>query len=191
MATRSSGSTPLADDVFARAPRLRIFISSQMRGGALALERKAAIEHIRSSPYFEPWSWEENAYASPSCSEEVCVGNARNSDGLVLILGEELTPITEKEYLAAKERGVACMILVKEGVSPSRRAARFLETERRDHAVTVNFRNISELRSQITAALRGNLADAWRRDREFRVKRSTVNRTTVRIRIPARLGRKR
>jgi hypothetical protein len=188
MSSRLSGATPLRDDVFARGPRLRIFVSSQMRGGVLAAERAAAIALVRSIPFFEPWCWEDNAYASTSCSEEVCVGSARTSDGLLLILGDDLTPITEREYREAKSRGVTCMILVKEGVKHTVRAAQFLAEEQASDAVTVRFANISEFRSHITTALRGNVAASWRHDRERRLQRTV--RSRPRIRVPRLLGRR-
>lgn len=73
-----------------------------MRGGGLARERAVAIDAIDGAAIHRARAWERDAHAGPYCSEAVCLGHARMSDALVLLVAEDLTPITRREYLAAK-----------------------------------------------------------------------------------------
>jgi hypothetical protein len=84
------------------AEALRVFISSRMNG-SLDDERAAVVEAISTFPTHRAWAWENDAPAGALHSENECIGYARSSDELVLLLATDLTPITEAEYQAAKK----------------------------------------------------------------------------------------
>lgn len=142
----------LSDELYARPGRLKIFVSSQMSGNVLDAERIAAAKAIDSTRFARAWYWERDARAGPYSAEDVCLGHARTSDGLVLIIDKQLTPVTYKEYISARDSGAPCYILLK--AAPEREAdvEEFIKAERA-YAVTVNFQNLSELRTQITEAV--------------------------------------
>ena len=144
----------VSDELYARPPKLKIFVSSQMAGFVLDAERQAAVKAIESTGFAAPWSWEHDAHAGPYSAEGVCLGHARTSDGLVLIIATDLTPMTRREYQEAYRAGAPCYIFLKEGTIRSPGAAQFVEDER-TRAVTTNFGNDSELRTLITRALWG------------------------------------
>src|SRR5438876_10064041 len=101
MAGRTPAPLDPLDELALRGPATRIFISSKMAGGAFKNERPAAARAIESLPEFRAWYWERDARAGPYSSRDLCTKTARTSDGLVLILGDELTPITRDEFVAA------------------------------------------------------------------------------------------
>jgi hypothetical protein len=151
--SRSLASRPnVSDELFLKPERMKIFVSSKMRDGTLRRERKAAAEAIEATPISLAWYWERDAKAGPYSSERVCVGHARTSDGLVLILSDDITPITRREFRAAKTAGAPCFILVKEGAALSASVRRFLARERRG-AISQTFSNLSELRTAVTGAI--------------------------------------
>lgn len=170
----------MLEQLFGRPPHLKVFVSSQMQGDVLARERRAAIAAITGLGFAVAWAWERDAHAGPYCAEGVCVGHASTSDGLVLILGAELTRVTELEYKAAKTQGAACYILCKDGVKRDARTETFIRRER-DHAITLSFRNTNELRSHIINALYTNAVQAVRRDADRR--RARPGRSAIRFRL--------
>lgn len=138
---------------------LQVFVSSQMNSGGLKVlvdERAAAIDAINAIEGTKPWAWEISAPIGMYHSETICVEYARNSDMLVLILAEELTNITHKEYKAAKQGHAQCCIFSKSDVAPTDRVKQFIKSERR-HASTGKFGNASELKTQITRAIMTHL----------------------------------
>lgn len=140
--------------VFGRADRLKVFVSSKMADGALKAERRAAIKIIERFPSMRAWAWERDAIAGSYYSEEECVGNAATSDALVLILEDELTRTTRKEYAAARRAGAHRIILHRAGVPRSAALQRFIERERKRDAVTAGYGNVSELETRLFEALR-------------------------------------
>lgn len=163
----------MTEELFGRPTHLKIFVSSQMQGSVLARERGAAIAAIDGLGFARRWAWELDAYAGPYCSEGVCIGHARTCDGLVLILGDTLTRVTELEYRAAKGNGAPCYILCKERANRDSRANSFLSAER-EHAITKSFRNLPELKSHVVNSLYTNLVQAVRRDHARRVPRGSA-----------------
>jgi hypothetical protein len=144
----------LSDEiVYGRPEHLRVFVSSQMRGGVLAAERAAAIEAIDSHPDYQAWAWERDAAAGPYSAEAVCVRQAASSDALVLLVSDDLTPITVKEFRAAKKAGVPRFVFLKTGASRTARAEALVKRERAG-GVTGDFSNPAEVRTQILHALR-------------------------------------
>jgi hypothetical protein len=149
--------------LFGRPDLLKVFVSSQMRGKRLEAERKAVVRAVEATKMATAWHWERDAKAGPYCAKGVCVGHASTSDGLVLILGARLTPITRAEYNAAKRAGVPRFIFLKDRSRRDDGARRFIAREQKQ-AITRNFANTSELRTQVTASLLHNAVQAVRRD---------------------------
>jgi hypothetical protein len=143
-----------AEVLYGRADHLRVFVSSKMRDGSLRAERRAAVRAINAQPWHRAWAWETNATAGPYSARRVCIDNAATSDALVLILADDLTPITKSEYLAAKRAQIPRFILVKAGVLQSDVLARFVSREQARQVITVRFRNLRELETAIHNALR-------------------------------------
>jgi hypothetical protein len=148
-------ATPTLEEVLFGRPALqfKIFVSSQMRGNRLRLERKAVVEAIEATSFATAWHWERDSKAGPYCAEKICVGHAETSDGLVLILASRLTDVTAAEYRAAKAKGVPRYIFLRDGTRREPRARDFVARERTHAAVTRNFANDSELRTQVTEAV--------------------------------------
>ncbi len=141
----------LAHAVPADPERLKVFVSSAMVSGQLDGERRAAIATIDGVGFARAWAWERESAGGPSVAED-CVAHAAESDGLVLILAGELTPIARQEYRAARDCGRACYILLKEGFRPSPAMEDFLERE--GNSVTVaRFGNLAELETRLVDAL--------------------------------------
>jgi tetratricopeptide (TPR) repeat protein len=125
-----------------------------MSEGSLKHERRAAAKIIRGFPSMDPWLWETHAKAGPFPSEEECVGNAQTSDALVLLLEDELTGITRKEYRAAKRAGAHLIILHRAGAKREPALQRFIEAERKAGAVTLGYGSLSELETRLFEALK-------------------------------------
>lgn len=127
-----------------------------MRDGSLAAERSVAIRTIDEFFPHRAWAWERDAQAGPYSSAPMCIRNARTSDGLILIIADDLTPITKREYLAARRRGVPTYIMIKDGAGQTLDAEQFILREQR-RAVTKLFNNTRELRTHIRASLHERL----------------------------------
>lgn len=143
---------------------MKVFISSQMTGGALDTERVAAAEAIEATSIARAWYWERDARAGPYSSKEVCLRQARSSDGLVLLLAEELRPMVHDEYMAAYERGSPCYIMLKDVAGREPDADEFIARERERPAITRGFRSVSELKTEITGAIIAFSVQAIRRE---------------------------
>ncbi len=149
--------------IYARPPEHgKIFVSSKMNGGALEIERRAVIEAIQEFPLAHPWAWEDSAEAGPYCSERECVAQAGTSDGLVLILAEEITPITRSELNAAQAAGVPIFVMLKTGVTRDANLEKLVKRIRGEGQTTVNFSSPGELKTRITKALRTLALRSWR-----------------------------
>lgn len=155
----------LAEELFSRPDNLKIFISSKMRGEVLAVERAAAAEAVERIPDLaRAWYWERDADAGPYCAEAVCLGQAATADGLVVILGDELTPITRKEYEIAYARGVPTYLLIDQRVTQSDEAQRFVKAQQQgSDTITKGFANASELQTHVLEALMRYAVSAVRR----------------------------
>jgi hypothetical protein len=158
--------------VYGRPARsLRVFVSSQMRGNVLADERRAAADTINDSPIHHAWCWEDDAPAGAYHSEGECIWYAASSDGLVLLLGTQLTRVTRAEYEAARRNGADRFIFVRQDDVLEPATQTFVEGEQANRTVTRNFANLSELRTSITEAL---WHSAVRASRLEQVRRRTV-----------------
>jgi hypothetical protein len=148
--------------LFGRPDRLKVFVSSEMRSGLLDVERVSAADAVEQSGFHFAWYWERDASAGPYSSEGVCLGHARTSDCLILLLATDLTPITRMEYLEAKEAGAACFLFVHSGAKLSQEAAEFLKREM-PHVVFKKFGSPTELQSAIVHSLLHHAVQATRR----------------------------
>jgi hypothetical protein len=155
-----SGLT-VEQEILARPSHLTVFVSSKMSGGTLTRERLAAARAAEGVDVVRAWYWERDANAGPVSALPLCVNQAAASEVLFLILEDELTPVTYKEYLAAKRNGAWCCILIKDGGILTDKAQRFVDRESK-HAVYKRFRTLSELRSHVVNAIYASLT------REFR-----------------------
>jgi len=152
----------LTEELFARAGHLKVFVSSKMAGGVYVVERASCAEAVDGTGIARAWYWERDAYAGPYCTEAICLGQAATADGLILILGDELTPITRREYEIARAKGVATFVFVDQRLAQDGDAQAFVASVRRD-SVTKNFANVSELQSHVVDALRTFAVQSWRR----------------------------
>lgn len=148
----SSDPAPSLIDEIYGSRALRIFISSKMRRRPLYSERLAAAEAVESLPGHRAWIWERDANAGPYSSELVCVRHARTSQGLILLLARDLTELTEKEYVAARDNGVPRYIFLKAGARPKAAVRDFVKAERAT-AVYQRFGNTNELKSLILGSI--------------------------------------
>ena len=123
-----------------------------MAGDPLAAERTAAIEAVEEIPHARAWAWERDSIAGSYYSEEECERQAGTSDAIVLILEDELTRITRAEYTAAHAGGATVIVLIRSGVELNSKLSEFIAGARRD-AITKEFSDLAELRSQIGEAL--------------------------------------
>ena len=154
-----------------RQDSLRVFVSSKMHDGSLNEERRAAADTINDSPLHHAWCWEDDAPVGAHHSEEECTQHARTSDGLVLLLADELTQVTRAEYVAARENGASRYVFVRQGAPLTDEAEQFVEAERKRMTVTGSFANTSELKTRLTKAL---FESAVRSERESVTRRRTA-----------------
>jgi tetratricopeptide (TPR) repeat protein len=161
--------------IYARPPEHgKIFVSSKMKGDALKAERRAAIEAIQEFPLADPWAWEDSAQAGPYCSERECVAQAGTSDGFVLILAEDITPITRSELNAAQAAGMPIFVMLKTGVTRDADLARLVKRIRGEGHTTVNFSSPGELKTRITKALH-TVAMRWWREQMLHRREADTN----------------
>jgi hypothetical protein len=169
-------SRDLDEMVFGRRRLMKVFISSRMNGNPLAAERLAAAEAVDNISFAEAWYWERDHTATPVCAESICLGHARTSDALLLLLGQDLTYMTRKEFEAARKAKVPCMVFLASGVARNRDATRFANSVRK-HSVTAKFASRSELKTQVTDALVTHFVMVARKDQSRR-------RSPIRSRLP-------
>lgn len=156
--------------LYGRPDQLKVFVSSEMRSQKLTAERAAAAEAIEESGFHFAWYWERDADAGPYSSEPVCLGQARTSDCLVLILGGPLTPITQMEYEEAWKSGASCFIFVHSGLKLDEAASDFLK-EQMTHVVYKKFGSVPELKTAIVQSL---LRHAVQSVRRYQLDRSAI-----------------
>lgn len=152
----------LTDEYYARPSKLKVFVCSQMRGGALAAERAVAIDVLVAQPWAEPWAWEKDATnGGPYSASRICVHHAATSDCMVLILANRLTEVTKQEFDAATDHNVPVFIFHRLGSHPDSALRSFLQ-EQYDHSIISYFRNLTEFRGQLTGALSTYIVGAVR-----------------------------
>jgi|GEM_PF-2969127 len=135
------------------ADHLKVFVSSKMKGGALKAQRRRALETIDAFPVTKAWAWERDASAGPYSSEAECVREAGTSDALVLILDEDITPITRAELTAARAACIPVFVMLKQNAQRSVALERLIAEIRSEGITTVTFASTGELDTQITKAI--------------------------------------
>lgn len=147
---------------------LRYFVSSRMNG-TLDDERKVAAKTIERLVTHRAWWWERDAPTGVLHSENECIQFARTSDGLVLLVGGELSAIVRAEYAAAKKAAAEryIFIRVRDGEDLPRDVDEFIKRERAT-AVTRNFQNVAELESHLYNAV---IHSTVRAGREVQIER--------------------
>jgi hypothetical protein len=153
----------LDEIIFGRRRLMKVFISSKMNGNPLIAEREAAAEAIDGLSFAEAWFWERHHTATPVCAEAICLGHASTSDALVLLLGQDLTYMTKKEFAAAQAEKVPCMVFLAAGVARDENANRFVNSVRKP-SVTASFASSSELKTQVADALVNHFVMTARKD---------------------------
>jgi len=168
------------DILYERPAKQKVFVSSQMRGGVLVNERQAAAKAINETGFAFAWLWENDACTGPYSSEAICLGHARTSEGLVLILAKRLTPVTQKEYEEADNAGVPRYVFLKQGTRRDPQVNRFVKKIRAKATTTGNFNNLSELETQVKSALYRYAVDSVRkRILETKTTKRSIMRKTL------------
>jgi hypothetical protein len=133
-----------------------------MRDAVYAEERRLCAEVIDKTGLFASWTWERNANAGPYCSLDICLGNASTVDGLILILGDELTDVTRQEYEVARGRHIPRFVLIDQRKAQNEAAEAFIQTVRAEPGVTKSFENLVELETYVLEAIREMNSRNWR-----------------------------
>lgn len=122
--------------------------------GPLRQEREAAIDAIDNTTVARAWSWEHNGIPGGRSDVETCVLHARQSDALLLILADDITPVIEKEFHAALTTHGRCWVFAKLNSSPDGNCQKFLRRLARKGIAHRNFSNTIELRTHIIETIR-------------------------------------
>jgi hypothetical protein len=142
--------------------RLQWFVSSRLKGDCLRAEREAAIAAIMETQIIIPWAWERNSLAGHYPYEETCIHFASKSDGLILIVEGDVSPLCQKEYHAAATRKKPCYIFIKDGYEFEPAAEQFIAEQRKQGSNPIRFRNIQELKSLLGKSLQAECVRAFR-----------------------------
>ncbi|MGN6258715.1 MAG: tetratricopeptide repeat protein [Solirubrobacterales bacterium] len=140
------------ESFYGRPRAFIVFISSKMAGGTLTAEREAAIAAVEEFRPARAWAWEKDAPAGSFYSEEECVERARTSDALVLIVEDELTPVTRKEFEAAEKGAATVIVLARRGIKRTPELTRFI-SHMRGRTITKEFSDLDELKAEVDLAL--------------------------------------
>lgn len=140
------------DAVYSRAPLLKVFVSSVMHGSLMA-DRLVAAAAVESTSMHSAWYWERDADAGPYCAPGLCLAQARTSDCLVLLIEDDLSPITLAEYKEAKRHHVPRFVFLREGGTLTKRAQAFIAREQRHDIVHRRYSTDGDLRAGIVSAL--------------------------------------
>jgi hypothetical protein len=141
----------LFEEVNGRPEALLFFISSRMRGYESL--RKFCAETIEGTQIMRAWYWERDARAGPRSSANVCLQRAGTSDGLILIVGRELSDITRQEYEAATGRHIPTFVFVDQSKRQTKVTKQFIAGAQNE-VTTRPFANEQELRSNVLDAIR-------------------------------------
>lgn len=160
---RSSVSTPPSghhSPQFTNRGKLQLFVSSRIKQG-LKRERLAVISALEDTSMARTWHWERDGSAADEGYLTVCTRHAHSSDGLVLILGKDLSPNVMAEYVAARTASRPCYAMVKDGCRQDDQLQRFLVQEQ-PHVTIRRFKNLSELKSHVIDMIASDMAQSWR-----------------------------
>ena len=142
--------------------RLRWFVSSRLKDDCMLPEREAAIAAITATQMVLPWAWEHEALAGHYPYEETCLHVASRSDGLVLLVDGNVSPLCEKEYAAAATAKKTCYIFIKAGRVLDAETETFIEAQRRLGSNPIRFRSLDELKSALSKSLQAECIRKFR-----------------------------
>jgi hypothetical protein len=80
----------------------------------------------------------------------------------VLILEDEITPVTRSELKAAQDAGLPIFVMLKTGVTRDAELERLIKRIRGEGNTTVNFSSPGELKTRVASALRTLALRTWR-----------------------------
>lgn len=146
--------------------KLQLFVSSRIKHG-LKRERLAVVSALEDTSIARAWHWERDGYSTDEGYLTVCSRHVHLSDGLVLILGRDLSPNVMAEYVAARAASRPCYAMVKDRCQQADRLQRFLDQEQ-PYITIRRFRNVSELRSHVIDTISSEVAHTWRVSRTSR-----------------------
>jgi hypothetical protein len=149
----------LFEEVNGRPDDVLIFISSRMRGYEVVREQCA--KTIEGTGIMRAWYWERDARAGPRSAPHVCLQRAGTSDGLILIVGRELSDITRQEYEAATGRHIPTFVFVDQSKKQTKVTKDFIAAAQ-GKVTTGVFANENELRSNVLNAVRECNSRMWR-----------------------------
>lgn len=144
--------------------------------GSLDSERQATHQVVSMLEGHRAWWWEGDAPAGVLHSEQICTKYAKTSDGLVLLVGGELSQIIYAEYEAAKDGGAQRYVFIREDATLPNDVREFIRAERTGEVVTRDFKNVAELRTHLHQSLVASLIRASRREIIHRQKRQSTKR---------------
>lgn len=132
---------------------LQVFISSRMRKN-LARERAIVASEINTcgGGLFKAWRWEEDGVSGAS-EINLCKTAASESDGIVLLLANDVSPIVEAEFQAAWKSRALCFVFTKKTRGLTANCRRFVERLAKLKVTPLRFQNESELRSSLQTKL--------------------------------------
>jgi hypothetical protein len=134
----------------------QVFISSQMRRGALNCERASVREVILKFPTLKPWDWENEGPSGPSTPMDYCLREVERSYAFILVVGGTLTNHTHQEYKKAVETKKNPFVFFKQ-TSRDQSARDFKKSVKSSRPV---FKNMSELKSIVLNSLNEHIYSA-------------------------------
>ncbi|MGI8406239.1 MAG: hypothetical protein ACR2OE_16020 [Thermomicrobiales bacterium] len=140
--------------------KLQLFVSSRIKHG-LKRERLAVISALEDTSMARAWHWERDGYTADEGYLSLCSRHVHSSDGLVLILGKDLSPNVMAEYIVARTALRPCYAMVKDGCRQDDQLQRFLEKEQQ-YLIIRRFKNLSELKSHVIDTISSDIAHSWR-----------------------------
>lgn len=133
--------------------RLQWFVSSRLQDDCMRQERDAAMEAINATSFVTSWAWEHDVPAGDYPYEETCLHFAAKSDGLVLLVDADVSPLCIKEYTAAVSAKKTCQIFIKAGSVLDRAAKLFIDEQRRKGSNPIRFCSLDELKTSLSKSL--------------------------------------
>ena len=146
-------------------------------GRGLDADRRTAAKAIDKTEFAKAWLWERDAKAGPRCAEADCIARARNADSLILLLGADLSRIVRREFSEARKAGRHCGVFIKQGQRRTSQVKKYICTLQKS-LTTRNYRNSSELRTQVIGALFAAAVEAWRVADHYHAMRSAKRRSS-------------
>jgi len=134
-------------------PKLKVFLSSAQFQGEFEIEREGLPLLFNKEPLLSSFVlWEIEDYASPTQIDDQYLNNVRDSDVLILLLGETLRPAIRAEFEQAVSNDVLIFAFIKQKVKPDEEMTSFINTVR-EIATTTYYQSFRELYSKVEDSL--------------------------------------